>query len=95
MRMRRKGGGLFTGMLLGGLIGATVGVLFAPDKGEKTREKLAKKGKDVYDDVEKNVMSFKKKEIDPRFKEMKKDFAEVSDKIKEKRLSGAKTGKKS
>jgi gas vesicle protein len=34
------GPNFFTGLLMGGIIGAVLGLLFAPQPGEKTREQL-------------------------------------------------------
>ncbi len=36
----RRRGGMFTGFLIGGLIGATVALLTAPQPGEQTRREL-------------------------------------------------------
>jgi gas vesicle protein len=38
-------------MLLGSLIGATIGVLFAPHKGSKTRRKLMEGTQDISDEI--------------------------------------------
>ena len=43
-------GKVFLGVLVGVAVGATLGILFAPDKGSKTRKKIARK-KDEYADT--------------------------------------------
>lgn len=42
---------LIGGVLLGSLIGVTVGVLFAPESGAKTQKKLIKKTSALKDDL--------------------------------------------
>jgi gas vesicle protein len=40
MATENNGSSFITGLLLGGIIGAVLGLLFAPQPGEKTREQL-------------------------------------------------------
>lgn len=40
-------GKLIAGILAGAAAGAILGILFAPDKGEETRHKIAAKGSDI------------------------------------------------
>jgi gas vesicle protein len=44
-----KASKVLLGVLAGIAAGATLGVLFAPDKGEKTRRKIMNKGEDYAD----------------------------------------------
>jgi gas vesicle protein len=39
------------GVLAGAAVGALLGILFAPDKGSRTRKKIYRKGEDVVDDL--------------------------------------------
>jgi gas vesicle protein len=65
--------GLWGGMVLGGLIGATLGVLFAPKKGIDTRKELKKTGEKYYKSGKAKVVEYKKKELDPRLKSLEKE----------------------
>jgi gas vesicle protein len=44
----RRGGSVFMAFLLGGLIGAVLGLLFAPRSGKETREILTEKANDYW-----------------------------------------------
>jgi gas vesicle protein len=44
-----------TGIALGALAGTAIGILVAPEKGEKTREKLASKSSQLKDELESQV----------------------------------------
>ncbi len=46
------------GALVGLAAGALIGVLFAPDKGSKTRGKITKKSDDVLDSIRRTFNSF-------------------------------------
>lgn len=49
--MSNNTGNSLLALLAGAVIGAGIGILFAPDKGSKTRQKI----KDGYDDVKDNL----------------------------------------
>lgn len=48
-------GKVVLGVLAGLAAGAVLGILFAPDKGDETRKKIVKKGKDLTDDLKHKV----------------------------------------
>jgi gas vesicle protein len=51
-------GKVFLGLLAGLAAGATLGILFAPDKGTVTRKKIADKGNDYADDIAQRFNDF-------------------------------------
>jgi gas vesicle protein len=59
-------GNILISVIIGSFVGALLGVLFAPDKGENTRKQIAKKG-DEYSDVVKT-------ELDDFVKTMRKKY---------------------
>jgi gas vesicle protein len=74
--MSNNTGNVLIALLAGAAIGAGIGILFAPDKGSKTREKI----KDGYDDVKDNVLhKFQKasKGIKDKFSHAKYDLEET------------------
>lgn len=48
-------GKVLLGLLAGVAIGATLGILFAPDKGTKTRSLIAKKSDDYAEELEQQL----------------------------------------
>jgi gas vesicle protein len=64
-------GKVFLGVLAGLAAGAILGVLFAPDKGTVTRNKIMKKGDDYAD------------ELKERFNDLLDDIADKYEKAKE------------
>lgn len=51
-------GKVLLGVLAGVAVGATLGVLFAPDKGVNTRRKISKKGNDYAEELETQFNEF-------------------------------------
>jgi gas vesicle protein len=60
-----KSGKFVMTMLLAATAGAAIALLFAPDKGERTRRKIKEKGEDYLDDLkegyERSVKQVKRK----------------------------------
>jgi len=51
-------GKILLGVLAGAAAGATLGILFAPDKGSNTRKKIAKKSNDYVEGMEDKFQEF-------------------------------------
>ncbi len=74
--------GLFVvGAFLGGLIGSTIALLYAPTSGKKLRKKIADKSGDIFDDAHELYDSSKEKAED-LIKEGKKKAAGLIDDAK-------------
>lgn len=56
-----KTGKVFLGVLAGLATGAMLGILFAPDKGTRTRRRIVHKGEDVLDSMEERFDDFLEK----------------------------------
>lgn len=62
-------GTFLAGAVIGGAIGATVALLFAPQSGEETREMIKKKATEVGKDLKEM-----KDELEPKLKKAKTDL---------------------
>jgi gas vesicle protein len=51
-------GKVFLGVLAGVAVGAVLGILFAPDKGSKTRRRISQKKDDYVDELENKFNDF-------------------------------------
>jgi gas vesicle protein len=74
-------GALLLGATVGGIVGATLGILFAPDKGNETRKKLLAKGADLSDNIKDTLIDL--------VHEVKKEAETVKGKLSEALANGA------
>lgn len=89
---RHGGGGVFGAFLLGGLIGAAFGLLFAPRAGENTRKMLVERGqgyldqgRDVYEDGRERLVeaySSTKDNASEKTEELKAKIDEAREKLR-------------
>ncbi len=71
-------GKVILGALAGIAAGATLGILFAPDKGTATRKKIAKGGSDYMDELSGKFNEFVE-DITHKFETMKEEAARMAD----------------
>ncbi len=75
METTNNTGKVIGALLMGAAIGATLGVLFAPDKGSRTRRKIMTKGQDMTDQL--------KDKIDDLVDDVKEEIETIKDKVHE------------
>lgn len=78
--MANSTGNFIVGLLSGAAIGAAVGILFAPDKGEVTRDRLTKKAEDLKEDFDDKFDELKDY-VNDTMGDMKEKLADVKDKV--------------
>lgn len=71
--MSNNTGNTIIAILTGAVIGAGIGILFAPDKGSKTRVKIKDGYKDAQKDLEKKYQELSE-EVKTKFTSSKVDF---------------------
>lgn len=79
MSHRNEPSGLtfLAGALLGGLVGAGIGLLFAPAKGEETRKKLQKASSDAMKNAEFKFRELKKEHVEPFLNKAEKEVKRI------------------
>lgn len=70
-------GKVLLGVLAGVAAGAVLGILFAPDKGSKTRKKIVDSSEDVLDDMSDKLKSFVE-DITKKIEDLKHEAVKVS-----------------
>ncbi|TMI62748.1 MAG: YtxH domain-containing protein [Bacteroidetes bacterium] len=76
-------GKLLLGVLAGVAVGATLGILFAPDKGTATRKKISKKGNDYAEALTDKFNDFIGS-ISQKFETVKEDAIGMVENVKSK-----------
>ena len=78
MNDQNRGNGFFSGVILGGLLGAALVFLYGTKEGKKIKEELVKKGKEVIDDLPEIVSDLEKQgeEFAQKTEEVKKKLEE-------------------
>jgi gas vesicle protein len=85
-------GKVLLGLLAGVAAGAALGILFAPEKGSKTRKKMAKKSDDYADTLKEKFNEFLES-ISEKFTEVKEEVSDLSDQANVKKEGAGKEAK--
>jgi len=85
-------GKIVSSLLIGAAIGGILGILFAPEKGSKTRKKISGKTEDFTNSIKDKFNSFLE-EAKSEFEEVKSKFEEVKEDTKDKAKDLASTAK--
>ncbi|MCK9321935.1 MAG: YtxH domain-containing protein [Bacteroidales bacterium] len=72
-------GKILLGVLAGAAVGATLGILFAPAKGSKTRHRIAKKGEEYKDAVKDKFDEFVDN-VSEKYEDVKEGVSDFVDK---------------
>lgn len=78
--MANSTGNFIVGLLSGAAIGAALGILYAPDKGEVTRDKLGKRAEDLKEDFDDRFDELKDY-VNETLGDMKEKLADVKEKV--------------
>lgn len=76
-------GKLLLGVLAGVAVGATLGILFAPDKGSATRKKISQKGNDYAEELTDKFNQFIGS-ISKKFETVKEDAIGMAENVRSK-----------
>jgi gas vesicle protein len=76
-------GKVILGLLAGLAVGATLGILFAPDKGWNTRKRISKKAEDVANDLREKFDEFIDS-VTSKVDEVKDQASDLADKARNK-----------
>lgn len=74
-------GKVVIGLVAGLATGALLGILFAPDKGVRTRKRILRQGEKITEDMTEKFMDFMDS-ITDKFKDVKKDVTDFAEKVK-------------
>lgn len=82
------------GFLTGAVAGATIGILYAPDKGRNTRDKIQRKTKKITNDVAESIgkqVDNMKQHVNDFIEDAKSKFSNLESEVKNKASDATKS----